>query len=304
MALEVELKLLLPVTGAASLFTQIVAFVAAQGVAVQDLGQKKLLNAYFDSDDDWFRRHDIGLRSRQYRQSFEQTLKLPGSTHGAAHIRPEYNVPVSGVRPQLDLFPVDVWPAGTDVSQLQQQLRELFRTDFDRHSLHLQLPDGSSCELVFDQGLVLADGRSETICEIELELQQGDVAALFRLAGMLVQQFPLQLGVQSKAERGYRLSQQQPLSWQAENTQTDAARWLALFLRNQLVLRHQPTDLALQAALAAQWQRWQQWLAAQPAATVLSAAARDVSPEQAPALQYWLLRYSAWLVEPALLHKC
>ena len=94
------------------------------------------------------------------------------------------------------------------------------------------------------------------------------------------------------------------MSWQAENTQTDAARWLALFLRNQLVLRHQPTGLALQAALAGQWQRWQQWLAAQPAATVLSAAARDVSPEQAPALQYWLLRYSAWLVEPALLHKC
>ncbi|CAM5223318.1 CYTH domain-containing protein [Alishewanella longhuensis] len=51
-------------------------------------GAQQLLNAYFDTADNWFRRHDMGLRTRQKQGHFEQTIKLAGEQHGALQIRP------------------------------------------------------------------------------------------------------------------------------------------------------------------------------------------------------------------------
>ncbi|PKM17565.1 MAG: CYTH domain-containing protein [Gammaproteobacteria bacterium HGW-Gammaproteobacteria-15] len=207
MSTELELKYLLPPTGLGSLVQLI-----PQLGELRHTGQNTLLNAYFDTADNWFRRHDMGLRSRLKLGRYEQTIKLAGSQHGAMQMRPEYNVPCDGVVPKLDAFPAEIWPEQTGVPQLQQQLIELFRTDFSRQIWLLRCADGSDVELAYDQGEIRAGNRSQPIAELELELISGNALQLFALAKTLLQQLPLRTGWQSKAARGYSLRTQQPLA--------------------------------------------------------------------------------------------
>ncbi|HEY0923819.1 CYTH domain-containing protein [Rheinheimera pacifica] len=207
MSTELELKYLLPPAGLGSLVQLI-----PQLGELQHTAHNSLLNAYFDTADNWFRRHDMGLRSRLKQGRYEQTIKLAGSQHGAMQMRPEYNVPCDGVVPKLDAFPAEIWPEQADVPQLQLQLAELFRTDFVRQSWLLRCADGSEVELAYDQGEIRAGNHSQPIAELELELISGNALQLFALAKILLQQLPLRTGWQSKAARGYSLRTQQPLA--------------------------------------------------------------------------------------------
>ena len=221
MSTELELKFLLPCTELARL-QQIVP----QFGQVVHSAEHGLLNAYFDTRDNWFRRHDMGLRTRQKQGQFEQTIKLAGQQHGAMQMRPEYNLPCGGVVPELTAFPADIWPAATDVAALQQQLTELFRTDFVRQSWLLRCADNTEIEVAYDQGDIVADGRHQPIAELELELLRGQAQQLFMLADSLVLALPLRIGWQSKAARGYQLkAQQQPvLPGAAGNTLLEQVR--------------------------------------------------------------------------------
>jgi inorganic triphosphatase YgiF len=207
MSTELELKYLLPATALGSLVQLI-----PQLGELQHSEHNTLLNAYFDTADNWFRRHDMGLRSRLKQGRYEQTIKLAGSQHGAMQMRPEYNVACNGVVPKLDAFPTEIWPAQTDVAQLQQQLIELFRTDFARQSWLLRCADGSEVELAYDQGEIRAGRNCQPIAELELELISGNALQLFALAKTLLQQLPLRTGWQSKAARGYGLRSGQTLA--------------------------------------------------------------------------------------------
>ncbi|WP_333606699.1 CYTH domain-containing protein [Arsukibacterium sp.] len=209
MALEIELKFSLCSEAA----TQLPALLAKLGYA-QLPGQFMLHNAYFDAYIDtesdqqtpWFRHHDMGLRSRQKQGRFEQTLKLAGTQHGALQQRPEYNVPCSGLLPVLADFPVEVWPADVDIPLLQQQLQQLFNTDFLRQCWLLEVAAGCQLELVYDSGLIKTATAEQPIAELELELISGPVEPLFELAGQLIQHLPLRTGWLSKAARGYLLA--------------------------------------------------------------------------------------------------
>src|SRR3546814_19293009 len=75
---------------------------------------------------------------------------------------------------------------------------------------------GATIELVLDSGEVVAGERTSPICEIELELKQGDPGALFAFARRIDAVAPARLGVQSKDERGYPLTGHAPTLVQAE----------------------------------------------------------------------------------------
>lgn len=304
MSIEVELKFLLPIShGIARADAAVAVGADPQPIAVfnqlcsqlgtswQAQSHQRLLNAYFDTADSWFRRQDSGLRTRQKNQQFEQTIKLAGQSHGAAHIRPEYNLPCAGVLPDLTAFPAEIWPVGTDVSQLQLQLVELFRTDFARQTYLVTL-NQSTFELVCDIGVVSAAGQHEAIAEIELELQSGTLADMLQLAQQLLQTAPLLLGVQSKAERGYRLAQANPLKPQLFEAALSASKALRGFLVNQILQRQ---GLVSADALELYWQQWQAALSAQqhPLAAQMQNA---ITSSQR---QLWLLAFTASLIDPA-----
>lgn len=300
MSLEVELKLTLTEAMTPALAGQIEQVLTSLAQHCQPMPASQLLNAYFDTAAQWFRQHDSGLRSRLKQGRYEQTIKLAGQQHGGAHIRPEYNLPCDSVIPQLSAFPAQIWPTGTDIALLQQQLQELFRTDFIRQGWLLTLADGTVVEAVLDQGQVLAADQCETILELELELVQGNAEMLFSLAQQLIRQLPLQLGFQSKAERGYRLAQQQPLQLQQSPADASLSQILRAVQQN-LSLQQQATSVdARQAAtklLQQQQSALQLSLAQAAAEPELAATMPDVASASQSELASWLLQLSCWMYQ-------
>lgn len=167
---------------------------------------RMLGNIYFDTPDQILRQHDIGLRIRRFDDVFVQTMKTAGRVVAGLHQRPEYNAETNGTEPDLFLHPDDAWPEDFNVAQVQQQLKPLFSTDFERQQWLIAMPDGSQIELAFDQGEVSTNGKTDAICEVELELKSGQTDALFTLARELCAEGGMRLGNLSKAARGYRLA--------------------------------------------------------------------------------------------------
>lgn len=251
MSTELELKFLL----APAYLPQLQASLTQLG-RIDHHEQADLLNAYFDTAGNWFRRHDMGLRSRLKRGKYEQTIKLAGTQHGAMQMRPEYNEPCMSVVPQLAAFPHHIWPEKADIARLQAELTELFRTDFNRCSWQLQCADGTEVDLVYDRGQVIANGKTQPIAELELELLEGDPQQLFILARQLIQLLPLQTGWLSKAARGYQLAFDTKLKLPSDTGTTLLAQVKALQQTEACYLQQQDVSVlsfaaAIMTAIAA-----------------------------------------------------
>lgn len=168
---------------------------------------RELGNIYFDTQDNWLRKHDIGLRIRRFDEVFVQTVKTAGRVVAGLHQRPEYNAEHTSNNPDLSLHPEDIWPEGKNSTQLQSELFALFSTNFTREQWLIGMADGSQIEVAFDQGEVVAGEETSPICEVELELKSGQADSLFTLARTLSEEGGMRLGNLSKAARGYRLAQ-------------------------------------------------------------------------------------------------
>ena len=244
MSIELELKFSLAVADSQKLPPLLASF----GM-LTDRGPATLLNAYFDTPDNWFRRHDMGLRTRQKNGRFEQTIKLAGQQHGALQARPEFNLPATGIVPELAAFPAEIWPENTDLNLLQQQLTEIFRTDFTRQSWQLTA-GGTLIDVVYDSGEIIAGNKSEPIAELELELLSGSVNPLFTLAEHVIEQLPLRTGWLSKAARGYLLADKQQLSAPKASEQGLIANLKALQCTEALFYRSTPQQQRPLAAVS------------------------------------------------------
>ena len=85
---------------------------------------------------------------------------------------------------------------------------DLDLADFVREKAEIAWGRGKAkvvIEAALDLGKVIAGEGEEEICELELELRQGEPAALLELACELAAELPLMPCDISKAERGYRL---------------------------------------------------------------------------------------------------
>lgn len=163
-------------------------------------------------------------------------------------MRPEYNEPCMSVVPQLAAFPHHIWPENADVGKLQTELTELFRTDFNRSSWQLQCADGTEVDLVYDQGQVIAKGKTQPIAELELELLTGDPQQLFILARQLIQLLPVQTGWLSKAARGYLLAFDTKLTLPSDIGDSLLAQIKALQQAEACYLQHQELPMLDTAA--------------------------------------------------------
>lgn len=199
MAQEIELKFIVEQDSVDALRQHINTFSGEHHEPVQ------LLNIYYETPDNWLRRHDMGLRIRGASGRYEMTMKIAGRVVGGLHQRPEYNIDISKPELELERFPAEVWPEGELPSTLAEQVQPLFSTDFWREKW--QVTEGKSrIEIALDQGEVKAGEGQEPICELELELLEGDVNDVLKLARRLVSQSGLRQGSLSKAARGYHLA--------------------------------------------------------------------------------------------------
>ncbi|MHA7880915.1 MAG: CYTH domain-containing protein [Saccharospirillum sp.] len=200
MGQEIELKLSIQPSA-------VDAFLAHPLLAGARMDTERLENQYYDTEDQQLTQAGVALRLRQNSEGWVQTLKTRGSNQGGLHQRNEWEMPVPEGQLELDRFPAGSLP----LSLSSNQLHALFTTHFVRRRWLLDA-HGTRVEVVLDQGEICAGDHAEAISEVELELKSGELPALLDLALRLTERIPMVPSDLSKAERGYRLREQRPLS--------------------------------------------------------------------------------------------
>jgi inorganic triphosphatase YgiF len=197
---ELELKLELPPATVPAL-NKLPLF-RARKIAPQ---QKTEVSVYFDTDKHKLRKKGLILRVRRVGNRYVQTIKASGNS--GSFERDEWEAEISGNRPDLRLA------RGTALEplankKLRRQLKPLFETRV-RRTLYPVRDDRRAIALTIDRGTIASGSCSTKVCEIELELQRGNVGDLFDVARGLIQAVPAGLAVKSKSERGYELLDKQ-----------------------------------------------------------------------------------------------
>lgn len=162
------------------------------------------VTTYFDTPDLALARQGYSLRIRTDGTQRIQTLKSAGDGHDVALQRGEWEHPVADETPDLAML-ADTPAAVALQAAGANGLHPVVVTDVHRCSRKLQLSNGAVVEASLDRGTIQADGQSDPVSELELELKQGEPGALYRLAIELAGSARLILEPLSKAERGRRL---------------------------------------------------------------------------------------------------
>jgi len=199
--METELKL--------SLHQQDVSALLAHPLLATSAKVQRLLNTYFDTPTLDLKQRRMAVRERLAGEQWLLTVKTAGKSENGLSRRQEWEAPTTpGVLDFAAL--VDDAELATSLMVLRDQLKPLFRTDFERRSWVLTHA-GASIEVALDLGHITVPGTalSENILELELELLSGSEAALHALADALRQTpsgvVALTPSDASKAQRGLAL---------------------------------------------------------------------------------------------------
>ncbi|MGC8503869.1 MAG: CHAD domain-containing protein [Acidithiobacillus sp.] len=174
-------------------------------LALQDTPAIPMHAIYYDTPDAALQRAGLAYRVRREGEHWVATLKGEGSAAGGLHQRPEWNVEVDDARPSLAVF------TESPVREILEPLRErpllaILETEFQRIEKAVSREDGSRILLAADRGEIRANAAREPILELELELIEGDPAAVLTLGAALCRDLPLLPDAQSKMLRGLLLA--------------------------------------------------------------------------------------------------
>jgi inorganic triphosphatase YgiF len=231
---ETELKLLLPGADSARIAGQLARHPALRR---RPREVQQLHNVYYDTPDQALRRQKVALRVRRQsggpatRAQWILTLKTAGTSVGGLSQRGEWEATLRNARPRLSALQGTPWATLDPDGTLWPQLAPAFVTTCIRTLWLLRQRGGSVIEVALDVGEIVAGGRCEPICELELELKAGPPEALYALAHRLADVVAVLPGQASKAERGYALAR-------------DEAAWPT---------RARPIDLSAQSPATVAW---------------------------------------------------
>lgn len=223
MAQEIELKLAFPPTARAAILRHPLLAQAERVGRAQTL-----INTYYDTPEMALSAKRIALRTRRIGKTWLQTVKCAADSLGGLSSRPEWEQPFKG---RFDFSAVDAEQPRVLLEKHADTIVPLFTTNFRRDTLILAPRPGVRVLVMIDSGEISAGTRVETISELELELESGNVDDLFALACELATNLPLLAYDDSKAARGYRLFRQQELTPQrpAKTRMPPHAEPLAVF---------------------------------------------------------------------------
>ncbi len=165
--------------------------------------QERLISTYYDTPDSALKQRGLTLRVRDQGGHFLQTVKEGDLASGDLLSRGEWEDPVAESRPDPDAT-----QSGSRLPEgAADDLRPFFVTEVTRTIFAIEPLAGTAIEAAVDEGEIRAvdKDRAELISEAELELKNGDAAALYDLAAQLLEVTPLRIETRSKSERGYRL---------------------------------------------------------------------------------------------------
>ena len=196
---EIELKLDVPIHS----LPRLTASSLLRGAAASSRKPVSLASVYYDTKTLKLRRKRLSLRVRRVGRRYVQTIKQEGDATAALFARNEREHETRAAEPDLDVAG-ETALAPLLSKKLRRRLKPMFETNVRRKVFQIRHGD-SEVELGIDKGTIDAGRKSSPLCELELELKQGDAADLFELAKALAEEVPVHLAVQSKAERGYAL---------------------------------------------------------------------------------------------------
>lgn len=159
-------------------------------------------STYFDTAGGDLRAAKLSLRLRREDGRTVQTLKAASASAGLFD-RPEWEWEVAGPEPDTGLL-ADTPAAGVLARASEPELRPLYKTVVERTTRPVR-HGASDISVTLDAGRVETDKGDAPLCEVELELKDGDPADLFALAREIGRSVPLRLGALSKGERGLTL---------------------------------------------------------------------------------------------------
>lgn len=186
--------------------------------------RRELMNQYFDTPERDLARAKVALRLRRDGDAVIQTLKTSGQSVAGLSERNEYDWSLAKAKLDVKKLDGECWPEA--LAELDKKtLKPLFTTDFVRERAEIAWGRGKAkvvIEAALDLGQVIAGKHKEEICELELELREGEPAALLELAAELALTLPLMPCDISKAERGYRLLEPDSYELGLPHTELDA----------------------------------------------------------------------------------
>ena len=213
MANEIELKLRIAQEDIARLGQHplVLTYQAATPIT------RQLTSIYYDTPDFALKNAQTSLRVRHMDGGWFQAVKSAGKVVNGLHSRLEWEDLLIDHQPDFTkITHTEMGPFFSNPA-LQKALRPIFVTEMMRTEWQLYLPDGH-IEMSLDLGHVTTtltsphtsvDARSPhnkiAVCEIELELKQGDESILAQFANALRQEIQLTEENTSKAGLGYAL---------------------------------------------------------------------------------------------------
>ena len=223
----------------------------------------ELFNQYFDTPARDLAQAKVALRLRRDGEQFIQTLKSRGQSVAGLSERNEWDWYLDKARLDTKKLDDDCWPAS--LAELDKKtLKPIFTTDFVREKAEIAWGRGKAkvvIEAALDLGQVVVGKQKEEICELELELRQGDPEALLELAAELAADLALMPCDISKAERGYRLYDAGSYALQLPTPVLDASMPLDdAFAALAWQLLGNSQRLAEQYRFNGHWKLLEQWL--------------------------------------------
>lgn len=158
----------------------------------------RFITTYFDTQDRLLEQAGISLRIRSRPGKREQTIKAMSLPCGTVH-REEWTTSLTGKMPQIGTFPA---PIRERICRVLggQDVRPTSISRIKRVTRYIEAGD-STIEAAFDTGTLAAGHQAEQVCELELELVEGRLEDLLRLALDLPLGPDLQWSVVSKSKR-------------------------------------------------------------------------------------------------------
>ncbi|MEM6902908.1 MAG: CYTH and CHAD domain-containing protein, partial [Pseudomonadota bacterium] len=177
-----------------------------------DEEEQHLISRYYDTPAYDFKRLGAALRVRNKSGKWLQHLKWSDTTGNVAggSSRTELEWQLGSTRETPEPDPAMII-AGVDADKLKlpegwaDTLKPVFESDVNRLAQTVRVGN-STIELALDQGSLKAGAAERPLSEVELELVEGDVNDIYRLAERLVAVSGARLASGSKAAQGYHLA--------------------------------------------------------------------------------------------------
>jgi len=221
MNVETELKFVIdPAQARALLDAQ-----SVKRAAASEAKTRELVSTYFDSHRHNLRKAGTALRVRRSGETFEQTLKLPAAGPPGMQNYREWNAPLPGASPDLDLLPREVLEQlGSRGRKLR--LQPVFTSEIHRTAVVLECGE-TRFEMALDSGRLYTHGtatREEPVGEVEFELLEGSPVPMLDFILELCAEVALEPLHMTKARRGYALARPtlRPRLCKARPVQLDA----------------------------------------------------------------------------------